>query len=293
MVDKTRWNFEILDGPGSPGGNGRTPDHVGEYNAVSADSANVWYHDISTGALRHGWWDKTRWNFEILDGPGSPGGNGRTTDLVGTDIAAAIYGLQYEVWYSDITAGSLRHSWFDGTRWNFEILDGPGSPAGDGRTTDHVGTFNAATTYNFQLQDFYYDTTTASLRHGWWDGTRWNFETLDGGGSPGGGGRTTDNVGMYNAAEVYGTQLQVWYFDTAAGSLRHGWWDETRWNFEILDGPGSPPTNGRTTDEVGTFNAVAIYPFDQPQVWYHDNTAGVLRHGWWSGSTWYFQNLSA
>ena len=51
----------------------------------------------------------------------------------------------------------------------------PAAPVGAG-----IGGFNAALLYNGQPQDFYWDTATNSLRHAWWNGAAWNFETLDG-----------------------------------------------------------------------------------------------------------------
>lgn len=104
----------------------------------------------------------------------------RTTDNVGTDTSEVLYGGQPHVWYDDLTAGSLRHGWWDGSRWNFNTLDGPGSGSGGGRTTDNVGSSKSALLYGGQPHVWYYDTSVGSLRHGWWDGTRWNFETLDG-----------------------------------------------------------------------------------------------------------------
>jgi len=51
------------------------------------------------------------------------------------------------------------------------------------------------------------------------------------------------------------------------------------WYFETLDGDGG--TNGRTTNDVGFFNAVTLYG-GVPHVWYFDFTVGTLRQAWYS-----------
>ena len=134
-----------------------------------------------------------QWTFETLDGSG--GGNGRVDADVGGlpsgTTATTIYAGQPHAWYPDVTNGDLRHAWWNGAQWTFETLDGAGG--GNGRTSHTVGEYAAATIYAGQPHVWYDDFTAADLRHAWWNGVEWNFETLDGAG--GGNGRTTDSVG--------------------------------------------------------------------------------------------------
>ena len=103
--------------------------------------------------------------------------------------------------------------------WHFETLDGSGSIV-PGHTTDGVGTSTAVTDFEGQVHVFTFDATTGSLRHEWWDGARWHFETLDGTGStwP---RHTTDNVGLDNVAIIFANQLHVFNFDDTF-TLDHG-----------------------------------------------------------------------
>ena len=89
------------------------------------------------------------------------------------------------VYYSDSTTNSLRAAWrADGASgsWRFETLDGPSSTL-PGHTADHVGSAVSVTQMNGNPQVYYYDATRRSLRHAWWTGSAWQFETLDGAGS--------------------------------------------------------------------------------------------------------------
>jgi hypothetical protein len=247
----------------------------------------------STGtALGHDWWDGQRWNFEILDGSGSTW-PGHTADNVGgaNKNAVTVYGGQLQVFTYDATTSSLRHDWWDGSRWQFEVLDGSGSLY-PGHTTDKVGIDIAVTVYAGQLQVYSHDASLGSLRHVWWDGRRWNFETLDGSGSAW-SGHSTDNVGIATAVTVYSGRLHLFTGDATSGSLRHDWWDGRRWNFETLDGPGST-WPGHTAESVGWSNSVAVYG-TQLHVFTSDSNATTgrssLRQDWWDGAHWNFAIL--
>ena len=286
------WQLETLDGADSGGGGGRTTDRVGRFNAalVYSGQMNDFYYDSSMGALRHAWFDGA-WHFETLDGPGCVYA-GCGTHSVGQFSAVTLYGNSIQVFYYDATSHAMRHAWWTGSSWNYETLDGSGSGGGSGRTTtDDAGQYNAVTVYGNQVQVYYYDVTSHALRHAWWDTVRWNFETLDGSGSSGGGGRTTtDTVGWNSGVTTYGNQLQIWYYDATTDALRHAWWDTVRWNFEVLDGSGAAGGNGRTSDHVGQYGAVTLYG-GLPHVWYLDSDGQSLRHGWWDGGAWRFETL--
>jgi tellurite resistance-related uncharacterized protein len=173
-----------------------------------------------------------------------------------------------------------------GLTWHSEHLDGPGAAA-PAHTSGGVGTFNATTVFNGQLQVFTYDPGAGSLRHDWWDGHQWHFEWVDGPDSslP---GHTTDRVGQYNAVTVFNGQLHVFTYDATYGGLRHGWWNGS-WHFETLDGLTSTKA-GHTNDRVGQYNAVTAFN-GTLHVFSYDATASSLRHGWWNGS-WHFETLN-
>ena len=169
-----------------------------------------------------------KWTFETVNAASQFGGGN----------ALMPYGAQIQAFYADNSHGSLGHSWRDSTGWHVEVLDGAGK-----NTNDSVGKFVTAIQYGAQIQLLYSDATTHSLRHAWWDGIRWNTETLDGAG--GANGRTTHVVanGTISYRQV-GAQVQAFYSDDTAHTLRHAWWDGIRWNFENLPGASSLPSSG-------------------------------------------------
>jgi hypothetical protein len=152
--------------------------------------SQAWYTDATSGGLRHAWWTGQVWQFETLDGAGSslPG---HTTDQLGGTVAVTLSGGQPQAFYRDVTSGGLRHAWWTGQVWQFEILDGPGSSL-PGSTGDAVG--GSVAVLGGNVQAWYTDATSGGLRHAWWTGQVWQFETLDGPGSslP---GHTTDQLG--------------------------------------------------------------------------------------------------
>ena len=249
-------------------------DATGKYasSIVYNNQVHTFSFDETVASLLHVWY-AGGWNVETLDGTGASAGLGQTTDHVGTDNSALVYNGQLQDFYADTTTGVLRHAWWNGARWQFETLDGLGG--GNGQTTDHDGAHNSALVYNGQLQDFYADAISGALRHAWWDGARWQFETLDG------------SVGGYNSALVYNGQPQDFYSDSSGSTMRHAWWDGARWRFETLDGLGGG--NGQTTDHVGAYNSALVYS-GQLQDFYAD-ASGALRHAWWDGARWQFETL--
>jgi hypothetical protein len=229
---------------------------------------------VTGGDLRHGWWTGSIWAFETLDG--NSGAGGRVNANVGQYAAVMLYGPGPHVWYYDDDAGTLRHAWWNGAQWGFEVLDGLGGPGG--RVNESVGSDATVMPFAGAPHVFYYDVDANDLRHGWWNGASWSFETLDGNSLL--GGRVNADVGMYESGMLLGGLPHVFYRDEAGKDLRHAWWNGAQWGFETLDGNSSGPA-GRINGDVGLDSAVTILG-PQPQVFYYDSGSGDLRHGWYA-----------
>ncbi len=119
----------------------------------------------------------------------------------------------------------------------------PGESAG---TSNDTGQYTSALLYDGGPHIFYYDDTDTVLRHAWWTGTQWGFQTVDGQGVlP---GQVNASVGSDTAAAMYGGQPHVWYYDISSGDLRHAWWTGATWAYQTLDGAGAgAATSARTT----------------------------------------------
>jgi hypothetical protein len=280
------WRFENLDGdPGSIGGNnynlGQTPTEI-----LFKGELYVFYYDTQNGFLRYAWANESGWHFAVLDGEG--GSNGRVSENVGRAPSVTIYEGTLQLFYYDSTAGSLRHAWSsNGTTWNFETLDGPGSSI-TGHSEDNLGeTPTAIVADGGDLEVFYYDVTAETLRHAWENETGWHFETLDG--SSGSVSGHVANVGTDPTSVVYEGNLNLFYDDISNGDLRHAWENETGWHFENLDGDaGSISGYTASVDH----NPTAVVFGETLQVFYYNETDGDLRHAWEAPIVgWQFENL--
>ena len=120
--------------------------------------------------------------------------------------------------------------------WKFENLDGDsGSIAGN---NFNLGQTPTEVQFGGDLYVFYYDTQNGVLRYGWSNETGWHFGVLDGEG--GSSGRVNANVGLAPTVTVYEGVLELFFYDSTAGSLRHAWsTNGTSWSFETFDGLGS------------------------------------------------------
>jgi hypothetical protein len=239
------------------------------------------------GALRHCMWAGI-WHCETLDSTqaAEPGGKGR--------IASLVFGTQLHVFYTAYYDNNpwgtqiyrLKHMWYD-TNWHSEYLDPYQSNGAD----------VAATLYGGNPHVFYTDANALSLRHGWWTGSSWQFENLDGHSTSGSYGRTKDWVGDAPSVVIYNTpqpQLHVFYDDITTGTLRHAWytWGGT-WGFQTLDGAGGG--NGRATHPVtsGYNGTSALLYGGTPHVFFTGDHSG-LRHCMMTVSgVWYCETLDS
>ena len=181
---------------------------------------------------------------QIVDGLG--GGGGRVQARIAPDTASIVRGGAPWVFYgaNPEYGYRLRLARLDATP-TFVTLDGVGG--GHGRTTHSVATDVSATAQAGSVHVFYRDDTDQDLRHGWFDGSEWTFETLDGDSTL--DGRTSHDVGRRSVALVYHNKLNVIYADDTKGDVRRAVFDGSSWRYSVLD--GNRDTGGRTTDPVG------------------------------------------
>jgi hypothetical protein len=299
--DGSSWHTETLDGASS-GYPGHTSDNVGNYNVAIVYNGQLqdFYYDYTTHSLRHAWWNGSAWSFETLDGPGTAyaSGGATNTDTVADDRnSAVIYNGQLQLFYNDYDSSDhrLRHAWYSGGTWHFENLDGPNVPkAGTlGRVTYSVGYDTSSIVQsNGTLHVFYGQSYDTDLRHGWYNGSYWQFEYLDGPDAGTGNGQTDDDVGGGSSVVNYNGQVNVFY-DCGSGWLRHAWYNGSSWGFETIDGDGNNGvSSGSSTDDVGNYTGSLVWGntiqvIDTDESTYNDS----LRHSWYKNGHWYSETL--
>lgn len=261
-----QWTFSTLDSTGNVGIN---PTAVVEGNKL-----HVFYYRQDTGDLRHATLNNGSWSFEDLDGHTTS--NGRTTNNVGESSTAVMMGTSLQLYYYDSTAGNLRHGWTDSNGWHFEDLDGQTTT--NNRKDANLGLDPTAVMYGDSLQLYYYDSQNGNLRHAWTDANGWHFEDLDGYTTT--GGHNNADVGINPTAVVYGTTLQLFYYDRDSTNLRHAWSDATGWHFENLEGDKGSVTRhdgnvGMTPSAVVEGTTLHVF---------HSASDGSLRHVWSSAT---------
>jgi len=208
------WSTKLIDGAGATAGcSTRTGDGIGEQaiTAVYQSQLNGFYYDYTAGDLRRVVLNGASCPpISVIDGAG--GGGGRIAANVGQEPAATTFGGNLHVFYYDRTHGNLRHAWFDGSTWHFEVVDGASTTGG--RQNAKVGTWPSTAVLNNKLYVTYVNETSHMIRVATWNGTSWAFQTLDG---QGGGGRvslaaTGGKLGFNTTAAVYGSKLHFFYF---------------------------------------------------------------------------------
>lgn len=273
----SKWSNHILDGPGSSVA-GATANDVGKgIDAVVWNGQiQVYYTDVTNGDLRHGWKSSNGWRTEALDG--STSSISMQNSDTGVSPKVLVYNGNLQVYYHDKTNGSLRHSWWSDGKWKFETMDGlTGSLS---KYDANVGSEIDALVYNGGLQLYYYNKTNGSVRHAWWgNDKKWNFETLDG--TAGSLGNATGDIGTSISATLYNGKLQLYYHDKTNGELKHAWWANNKWNFEIMDGNDKSVLK----NVINAGSQVVAKQFGKDLfVFYYDSFNNAWKTAHWNGS---------
>lgn len=280
-ADGVSWSYHNID---TTGNTGLTPTAV-----VYGGYLRVFYYDQTNGNLKQGHLDNAsgNWYYTTIEGDGGAviaAGSSHADSTcygdIGIDPVAVEYNSTLQIFSYDTTNGNLHHTWYDGSNWNCEKLDGyvNENPIQDnnGRVDANVG-FNPSTAvYNGVLQVFYYDQTNGNLRHAFSDANGWHFEMLDGDGYS--VTRHDANTGATPNVVVQGSILHVFATDVTRGDVRHYWASTTQgWQSEVLDGSGDDGSAGRTNSSTGE-DPYSVNYGTNLHVFYYESGDTNLRH---------------
>jgi hypothetical protein len=232
-------------------------------------------------------------DFVAFPGITVGGGSGEGSSQPHTQSEASLlFNGETQLFYYDASNGDLRYSWYDGTNWHFENLDGDvGSIAGQyGNYATGVGQSITAVDYGSGMQLFY-TASDGALRHAWGNGTSWSFENLDGSSSSVSGNNNGPDGQSVASVVDSGGVLSVFY-TAGNGDLVHAWSDSSGWHFNNLDGDSGSVAGAYgnyATGGVGT-SVSAVASGTGLQVFYGTNS-GYVRHAWGDGYSWSFENL--
>ncbi|WP_437999381.1 hypothetical protein WMF26_05110 [Sorangium sp. So ce185] len=178
VYDGSTWSYQLVDN--TSGISGAKPIvYDGKLRVYYKDGGNVRQAVTSNG---------TSWTLSVLDGDG--GANGRTSDIVGGDIAVVSYGspfttIKLMVFYINLTQENLRVADFDGSTYTFSVVDGTGGIA-SGATSGDIATQIDAFSYAADVISyskpyvFYTDQTNHTLRGASFSSSAWSAFKLDG-----------------------------------------------------------------------------------------------------------------
>ena len=234
--------YETLDGTG--GTNGRTGDSVGsDVSAVQLNGVpNVFYYDDTTGALRRAWYQSGSWSFQTVDGTSTSGG--RTTRDVGLHSSAIVVNGQINVFYADATAGDIRRAVWNGTTWQFSVIDGNSTVGG--RTTSTVGSGIATGVWGSSLRVLY-SKPSSGLRMATLSGTSWTY-------------RAMSSLGNADVSVLVTspTEVHVAYIEGDPGSASYpiysALWNGTTWSVDerVSYSESQIPSSVVLFDDAGT-----------------------------------------
>lgn len=222
---------------------------VGLYSSVTLDAAGrprIAYQSETYGDLMYAAFDGGQWQSETVD---SNGGAGEYVSLVLDTLG------QPHVSYMafDTISYWLRYAHSSDSTWQIEALEQGGQFSADSNSL--------ALDADMHPHIIYLNTSDPRrIRYGRYDGSGWQFETLEGGW---GASLTLDSNGLPRMS--YGS-----------GGLRYAYYDGTTWHFETVD---PAPTGPRYT-------SIALDTVDNPHIAYQGDSTGGLRYAVYDGDTW-------
>mgnify|MGYP000482238219 CR=1 FL=1 len=154
----------------------------------------------------------------------------------------------------------------------------------------------AVSTFQSQPIIAYSDSVHGDLKLATYNGKKWAIVTVDGAG--GAGGRTSHDVSgsvsLCITASGKKQILNLFYADLTDKDLRYASYDGKKWAFEVVDGNGpsiqdyKEPDRVRTASDVSVSSACVSTP-DGLQVFYRDESQGVLLGAVRSGKSWRYE----
>ena len=226
------------------------------------------------------------WSFEKL--LGSNKGILAGADAQGGTPKSISYNGGLYVFHYNYSKGTLDVLIENGSGWQKTTIDGA-TGISSGSTSNRVGMYPSAAVYGNVLYVAYYDETAKDVRLSSFNGASWTSLTLDGNKNEHSIGSLDASLGERPTLIVYGSSLQLFYYDASNGNLRHAWTSASQgWKFENLDGDNfsiAHATANSGIDVTANFNPIN----GKLQLFYKQD--GALKYAWTNTLGWHFAYL--
>ena len=218
--DGKSWHGQIID-----------PTRVDYYNSLALDANDhprisyYLYHNQEGHYalhLKYAFFDGQKWFIQTVDRHAGTGKfNSLAVDRAGNPHIA----------YTNVGAGDLVYAHWNGSQWQY------GAPDSRRLTRTYVGYGNSIdvdSTGNPHVASF--DITKKSIRYAYWDGTKWNPETVD---------QLADKDELDHVSLKVDAQghPHLAYYDAGAGVLKYAVRDAKGWQIQIADRSGNVGLN--------------------------------------------------
>jgi len=166
----------------------------------------------------------------------------------------------FAIWVDNINS-TLKYAWFDGTRWNKQVID-PDAGSWSSLELDSLGNPHVA----------YIDPVNSDLKYAKWDGTVWHLQVVDSEGWIGGNpSLALDSIG----------KAHICYYDITNKDLKYAAQKDSGWVILRVDSVG----------DVGQSTSLKVDKNNNVHISYLDDTNCQLKYAQYSGS-WSIQSIA-
>ncbi len=250
------WDIQTLNSP-----------HSGKYSSIAIDSMDhphisFGYYEYPASSLIYANWTGSAWDIQELD-PDNRAGFSNSIVLDSSDHPYIATQTDY---------GNVELAAWNGSAWEIQTVDGSGNAA-------YSISLGLADTDIPRIAYSYNDFTTPeySMRQASWNGSAWDFETIDTASETRGPtSLSLDEQGNPHVAYQSGAFVDGIY----TANLSYARWDGNAWEIQTVDGSGDVSELSMAIEADGT-----------PHIAYLDDPSAEFRYAHWTGSSWDIQTV--
>jgi len=292
MNNNLNWSIETVDYKGK----------VGRFTSLALDSndyPHISYFDLDNSALKYAYWDGSQWHTETVDSKGA----------VGYPTALALDSKGYpHIAYFNFIRGNLKYAYWNGSKWNIETVDSQGFLIGHLAITIDLNDYphiaycdyrNGYLKYAYWDGQWHNETVDSNgniswfsvgahsifikngypniiygcgneLRHAYWNGSKWNIETI-----------TTDEKEICYASTALDSNGYPHISYMEDYTAKYVYWNGSKWNIETITTSGLHAPQAIVLDSKG-YPHIASYI--TPNV---NETDRDQEYIYWDGSQWH------
>jgi hypothetical protein len=265
--DGSQWLTQTVDSEGSTG-------HIPVLALHTDGNPHISYYDSTRAEMRYAHWDGSQWISQTVESAGGVAEFGNGSLVV--DSSGRPH-LSYQYFDSWNAVSQLRYTWWDGTHWIVQTVEGSDHTSGLG--VDSSLALDSAGHPHISYVEVEWG--VGNLRYASWDGSQWVLETVDGSGHVGGSNNATGMARTSLKLDTDGNP-HISYYDATDGDPKYAYKVNNDWHIETVSD---------SADVMGQSNSLVLDSNGNPHISFCNATKKSLMYARQTGAGWEVQTV--